>query len=653
MLNEAGFNFSRGAIISTPAGMTSKGNSPDVNLNLPFPNTQGVVPALSFTGGSSVIGYGPYTEYNRNYAFFDNFNWIHGRHSLKFGATFNRYQKTENAAGNNSGTFAFTQNGVPAGTTNYAQSFANFLMGNVSTFTQNSMDITPNLWAWQNEAYAQDDFQVRRNLTLYAGVRWSYFGQPSDSNGLLTNFDPGLYSTANAPQINPANGLIVAGTGNNYLTNGIITAGKNSPWGGKIAPVGKSNFAPRLGLSWDPFGTGKTSIRAGYGVYYDATLMGVYEQNIFTNPPFVQSVNISNTTFQNPGGGTVNVSLSPLVLRGTPLPYNTPYTQHWSLNIQQQLTKDVVLEIGYFGSKGTHLPGIVDINQAYPGVALAAGLHTGAAGTTIFTTSDTPRINSVRPYLGFNAINTIETAFDSNYHSLQTNVRKNFGAKGLIGGAFTWSKNMTDNASDRSNAPQNSYDWHDGEYGPATLDRKLVLTVNYVYHLPFFANSKGVMHSVLGGWEVSGVTSYYSGAPLTVTTSSVDPAGLGLLGSSAASSRPDMLCDPNANAPQLVGLNATWFNTACFAPVPQGVVRPGNAGRGVVRAPGFGKWDVTLLKNFALGERRSLQLRGETYNLLNHGNPGAPTTNITSTVFGQITSFRDPRLIQLGVKLYF
>ena len=134
-----------------------------------------------------------------------------------------------------------------------------------------------------------------------------------------------------------------------------------------------------------------------------------------------------------------------------------------------------MVQVSYVGSKGTHLLGIVDINQAYPGVALAAGLHTttaAAPNTTIFTTADIPRINAVRPYYGYGAINALETAFDSNYHSLQLTFRKRFRSAGQVSAAYTFSKNLTDNGSDRSNAPQNSYNWHDGEYGPYPGDRQ-------------------------------------------------------------------------------------------------------------------------------------------------------------------------------------
>jgi hypothetical protein len=658
LVNDGGFNYSQSAINSTPIGLTNKSKDPDINTTEPFTNMDGVVPELTFTGGSSLIGYGPYNEYNKNFNWFDNLTKIHGRHTFRAGISINRYNKTENAA-NQEGAFAFSSAGLQTGTSSFQQAFANFLLGNVATFTMPSTDIVADLWAWQHEVYGQDDFKVNSRLTLSMGVRWSYFGLPSDSNGLLDNFDPALYSKANAPQINPSGGTIVPGTGSNYTTNGIIVGGKTSPFGATVGNDRYKNFAPRIGLAWDPFGNGRTSIRTGYGMFYDSGLFGTFEQNTFDNPPFVSSVTISNGNFSNIGSGTQVVSLSPLTLHATALPTLVPYIQQWSLDIQHNLTRTVMLDIGYYGTKGTHLLGEVDINEAYPGAALAAGLH-AANGNTIFTTADSPNINAIRPYLGFGPITDILTAFDSNYHSLQANIRKDFGEFGLFNASYTWSKVLTDSASDRSNAPQNSYNWHEGEYGPASFNRTQVLTLNYVYVLPFFHTGHGFKNAALGGWQLSGIATFQTGLPSTVTTSSVDPAGLGILGASPVSSRPDMVCNPNANAPhQFNGITgaggATWFNTACFQPTPQGAIRPGNAGRYTVDGPGYFNWDAAVIKNFNLGtEKAHLQIRGEAFNVLNWVNPsGFASTNNTSSLFGQISTYRAARRMQIAAKFTF
>jgi hypothetical protein len=386
------------------------------------------------------------------------------------------------------------------------------------------------------------------------------------------------------------------------------------------------------------------------------------------NPPFVASVTYSNASFSDVTQGRAAVDplgpngTSVLTPRASQVPAKTPYTQQWSFNVQRQLPRGTILEVGYFGSKGTHLLGRIDLNEARPGAALAAGLH-APNGNTVFTTADTPNINAVRPFLGFGGFQSIESAFDSNYHSLQMHLRKNLRGAGQFAVAYTYSKVLTDSSSDRSDAPQNSYNWHEGEYGPAFFDRRQVLSANYIYTLPFFGYGRGLLNSAFGGWQLSGIIALYTGQPSTVTTSSADPAGLGILTSGPASVRPDQICDPNKGGPHTYGGSAqssaqglSWFNTSCFAAVPQGVVRPGNAGRYTARGPGFFNTDMSLMKNFNLSKegRWKLQMRWETQNTLNWVNPnGFASTNNTSTVFGQISSFRAPRRMQLGAKINF
>ncbi len=649
-LNEAGFDYSYGAIVSDPTGLMATANSPDIKPTLPFPVTLHEVPNVTFSGGSSLATFGQYRDYNRNYAFFDNLTKILGRHTLKFGLTYNFYQKTENNGLANASTFNFVSatSTLPAGGASlFEQAFANFLTGNVATFTQASEDVTPDIRAKQWELYAQDDWRVRTNLTLNVGLRYSMFRQPVDNNNQLTTFDPALYKAANAAQLTSA-GLLANTNALAYL-NGISINGSTSPYGSKVAQENSNNFAPRIGFAWDPFKTGKTSVRGGYGISYDATLFGIYEQNIFANPPFVNTVSIPNTTLSDPAGGTATVQNSPKALRGTSPTWKTPYNQQWSLDIQHQFTPSTLLSVGYVGTKGTHLLGIVDINSVFPNLAYTSGL---VPASTTFTSANEPILNLLRPYQGYNSINQIEPWFNSNYNALQVYGQKHFQGNSLIAFSYTWSKNLTDNWSDRSNAPQNAYNAHEAEYGPAMLDRTHVFTADFVYDLPFFKMQKGLVGKTLGGWEVSGVLYFNTGLPNTITTlAGTDPAGLGILGPSTAGPRPDMVCDPNQNAPHT---RFQWFNPACFQNVPAGVHVPGNAGRGVARGPGFERVDLAAFKNVTFKEHIRFQLRGEATNAFNHANPnGFGSLGLGSSLFDQITTYRDPRIIQLGAKFYF
>jgi hypothetical protein len=645
-LNEAGYSYSYGAIISNPTGLIAATNSPDIKAALPFAVTLNQVPELAFSSGTALEGEGPYRDYNRNHNVFDNVTKILGNNTVRFGASYNHYQKTENAANGNQGAFSFTPASVPTGATTFQQAFANFLLGNVATFTQASEDVTPDIRASQFEMYVQDDWRIRPNLTLSAGVRYSNFRQPIDAKNELTNFDPAAYNPKAAATIT-STGNLAATTTLPYL-NGIIANGQSSPYGNAVSTQDNTNFAPRVGFAWDPFGTGRTAIRGGYGVFYDATLYGIYEQNIFANPPYVNSVTIPNVTLDNPAGGAASVSLAPKVLHATPVNFQTPYSQQWSFEVQHQFDSKTILNVGYVGTKGTHLLGEVDLNEVPAGLAYTSGL---VSPTTTFTSANEALLNEIRPFLGYNAINTLETWFNSNYNALQIYGQRHISADALVSASYTWSKALTDNQTDRSTAAQNTYNAHDSEYGPAQYDRTQVFSTNFVYTLPFFKTQHGFKGKALGGWEISGIGRYYTGLPYTVTTSNVDPAGLGIIGSSAASLRPNLVCNPASGAPET---RYEWFNTSCFAAVPTGVHVPGNEGRGVIRGPGYEGWSFSASKNLVFKERFRFQLRGEAANAFNHTNPSTfGSTNNTSSLFGTVTGYRDPRTMQLGAKLYF
>jgi hypothetical protein len=616
---------------------------------LPFPVSLGRIPGLGFGGAvAAVVGIGPYNDYNRNHNFFDNWTKVAGKHTFKAGVTVIHYSKQENQATNNTGTFNFATTPAPAGTSTFQQAWANFLLGNVSSFTQTARDITPVIRENEVEFYGQDEFRLRRNFTLTVGGRWSLFRQPTDGNNFLSNFDPSLYSAAMAPQLTAA-GNLVPGTGDPL--NGFIINGKNSPFGSKIAGENNHDIAPRVGFSWDPSGSGKTAVRSGYGIAYDTIqVANTYESLVTANPYSVQTITINNTKMDALTSGTVAVPTAPSAIQAIGLPYKTPYVQQWSFDIQHELPHKIIIDVGYFGSKGTHLIGIPDINMVPPGAAVAAGITD--ANTPISRTT-TPRLNLIRPYLGYSNINALETWFNSNYHSLQTAVQKRFGDN-FVQVSYTWSKDITDAGSDVA-APMNLYN-RGAERSFAPFDRTMVLNANWSYVIPWMKKRRDVFGQTLGGWQISGIANFDGGLPVAISDSTLgtDPAGLGVFGSNNASPRPDQLCSANSGAPHSL---VQWFNTSCFADVPRGQVRPGNSARYPIRGPGFQRWDMSAIKNFNIKERVRLQFRGEFFNIFNHTNfQGVASTLGTTTgasAFGRITSTRDPRIIQLGLKLYF
>ena len=641
LLNEVGYNYSYGAIISNPTGSINSSISSDIKTTLPFAVTLGQIPGLSFTGGTGISGFGPYRDYNRNNSLYDNLTKIWNKHTFKFGGNYNHYQKTENAGGANAGSFAFTSatSTTPTGTGLFAQAFANFLTGNVATFSQTSLDITPDIRANQFEFYAQDSWRIHPNLTVDLGVRYTNFRQPIDAKHEMDNFDPATFSMSAAPTL--TSGGLLTTNAQNYL-NGIIIGGQNSPFGQKVSNQDNTNFAPRIGFAWDPFGKQRTSIRGGYGIF---------EQNIFANPPFVNAVSISNVSLDNPAGGAINISNTPKALHGTPVDFKTPYMQQWSLQIDHQISPTTLVTVAYVGTKGTHLLGIVDINQLPPNYAYTSGF---APTTTNYTSSaaELP-LNLLRPYPGYNAINALESWFNSNYNSLQATAQKRFRGDSQISANYTWSHNLTDNGSDRSNAPQSTYYFNKGEYGPASFDRTHIFNLNAIYMLPFYRDQKGLVGKTLGGWQASAIAQYYTGLAYTVTTSSSDPAAVGLIGSSSSSGRPDLLCNPYSG---WTSTRTSWFNTACFVNPAAGQHHLGNEGRGVLRGPGYEGWSIAISKalTFGVEQRYKFTLRGEASNAFNHTNPSTfGSTNNTSSLFGTITGYRDPRIIQISGKFYF
>jgi hypothetical protein len=707
---EGHYTHAYGAILSHNIGTLALSNS-QIPVTLPFTNTRDRVPSVLGNGFGSattgvnggLIGFGPYDNFSNKNDWDGSLSHIFGNHSMKFGGGYSIYRKNENAlvgdsTGANQGIFSAFSNALPTGvaTTTLNQSlqqWANFLVGNVQTFVQGKFDYTADMRQKNVEAYGQDEWRFRENLTLYYGIRYSHFGQPIDKNGRLSNFDPALYSATNAPQVTGA-GNRISGSGN--FCNGLIVNSQNfqtatnctptaSRFGQTVIKTSNHDFGPRVGLAWDPFKKGTTSIRTGYGIFHEQVLVGFAEQIIGQNPPYQQNFTISNTRLDNPGiAATAPPSAAASTIRGIDPDWKTPYMQHWSLDLQHQLGKDTVVTVGYYGSKGTHLIGVVEINEVPPGLALnslcAPGNNTyQTAGITLvkcqpagyaFRNSSSSQLtlnpqpgfvddrilDQIRPYKGYRSITMLEPRFDSNYHSLQVYGQRRFSGASQVSLAYTWSKNLTDSQNDRSNAPQNTYDIR-SEYSRAAFDRRHVLTVNYVYELPFFRAQKNFAEKVLGGWQASGIATFQTGLPFTATTTGYDAAGLGNNPALIAGPRPNVLCDPNASAPHTL---QQYFNTACFQLNPAlsanfGLSNtPGNSQRGIINGPPTKRVDFTMTKNIRFGENMRLQLRGEAFNVFNHTNfRSFVSTNVTSTSFGIIGVVRDPRSLQFGAKLIF
>jgi Carboxypeptidase regulatory-like domain/TonB-dependent Receptor Plug Domain len=661
LVNEAAFNYTWGAINSRITGIL---DSPTFYSALdlgsfPYQDPYGRVPTVGISGIQGIGGpVSPYEERNIDKNVYDNLSIVRGNHSIRTGFSYQYLRKTENASSGEA-SFSFGTNyGNPA--------FSNFLLGDASGYGQASRDIIPDLKLPDLGAYVQDDWKIRPNLTLNLGLRYELLSTPTDGHKILDSFDPSIYNPADAPEVDPASGNIIgpAGVNPGNYANGIIVNqdGCNpsayfeapvqgygptcSPYGNRVDP-NYSSFAPRVGFAWDPFHNGKTSVRGGYGLYYDRTLDGIFEQNSFDNPPFLGSANAAPTApldnFDNPLQGSY-VPLFPVTIHGTGTPdFKVPYNQQWSFSVQREVAPDTLLEVAYVGNKGTHLLGIFDDNLAT--------LEGREADPTAF-------VNSVRPYLGYGSIETIGTLFNSNYNSLQVSLKRRVSQGLTLGVAYTWSKTLTDNPSDRSDASYDTYNFAD-DYGPASFSRNQIFIANYIYNLPFFRSQQGVVGHVLGGWEVSGITTFETGFPTTIYqyfdpfdnvfapagTPNTFPGGIGIDESPIVAPRPDRI----GNAPN-PGTTAEFINTSNFT---DAWGHFGTAGRGILTGPGTNNWDLGAIKNIKLSERVSAQFRAEFFNAFNHVSFNSFDNNVDDSTFGILDGDLTPRIIQLGLKVYF
>jgi hypothetical protein len=640
-LNEAQFQFSSNTIsdenISGDRNLRSS-----LGLNMPdvYPgNDLGVMPLVAITGLSTIGANQLFRIEYRNYTVTDNFTWQRGDHGFKMGGLVSFEQKNENAANVTQGSFAFGQGGGHTAFYNFLSGNADGSCGNACTYSEAQTDVTEHLRWNRYEFYAQDTWKPRGNVTVDYGVRYALYPPITDTNNVLTNFLPSLYNRANAPTCaNAACTTVLTGTGDPL--NGIIVAGQNSPYGNAIYAFDKTNVQPRIGVTFDPQATGRTIYRSSYGIYYDQALVGIFEQNSFTNPPFVSTVSILNARLSNPGGGTTNTTSGVLNLIGNGDDFRTPRTQQWNVGLQHQLYARGAIDVSYVGAHGDHLIRPIDINYPAPADVLRLG-----------------SVNLARPYLGYGSITLRTTTARSNYWGILSSFRHDAGALGSLTLNYTLSRNRTDASNDRDaiDIPQDPLNI-DAEYADARTDRRHIFTANYVYNIPFMKDSPNALaRGVLAGWQIAGITTINSGQPIPRISESTN----GFL----RGGRPNLVGDPRAgNQPG----NLFWFNPDAYAPAADGTY--GNSGRAEFRQPGRNQTDLSISKNWTFNRTQRIQFRADAINAFNTtqwlADPQAngldntctvslTTCNTPSDTFGQILNTRAPREIQLGLKFYW
>jgi hypothetical protein len=656
----------------------------NVSGDLDFPGVpyepgtfNGGLPALTFGDGSAPelgsSGFLPSIEKQNSFVFTDNFTWIKGRHSLKFGTEIRYEQFTifqpSASRGTEDFSAGFTDNPASPGSGGYG--FASFLLGLTdggSIVNLHNVDYRRQIYA----GFVQDDFKKSSRLTLNLGLRYELYTTVKAAGNEQANFDFNC-------------GCLVVPKGQNAvltptLASQIPIDRNGSP--GLVSPD-LHNFAPRVGLAYKI--SDKLVFRTSYGIFYGGQENGPYSNpSPGFNPPFFVtqsfnmpcSYNIANPALfsagfdcavpglsNNPatglpgtGGVAQGFPANALVDPNTPELFSispkitTPFMQQWFLGFQYELPANTVAEISYVGSHGADLFGMFNGNQAVP--------------TADPTIPFAPR----RPDPNIDAgIETLRSNLFSNYNGLQLRLEKRFSRGLEFQASYTYSHAL-DDASNASLGSQNQGDFRLQtapflEYGNADFDIRHRFVFNFIYLLPFGkdqrfgGNLSGFWNQVVGNWEVTGIITAQTGNWFTPTDDLVNISNSDCGGEVFNCARPNVIGNPNG-AHCLPG---TLFNTCAFGPnLVQGTF--GDAGRNIIRGPGTQNWDMSFIKQFPVREQMHFEFRAEFFNIWNHPNltfADETTTNENfstergTTQFGYATASRPPREIQFALKFFF
>ena len=627
----------------------------------------GLLPAISiccnsaYGGGfSENPGYFPWTNSNPTYTFREQISKNAGSHNLYTGFYFAARQKNEQNSPQIEGSLNFSSTaGISSG-----NGFADLLLGNISSFSQSTAKVKYYNRAKSFEPYFQDDWRITKKFTVNVGLRISMFGTYHEKYHQAYNFDPAVYSASTAPQID-SSGNLIPGSGNPF--DGIVQCGV----GGVVASCMKGhlfNPAPRIGFAWDVFGDGKTALRGGYGMFYEMTNGNEGNtESLEGSPPLVLNATQYNINgYTSIGGGSGAATYPPLSPISIPRQAIWPYMQQWHLDIQRELMRNTLMTVSYVGTKGTHLTLQRDINQLQPtpssqnpypaGQAMTAadcnsGLVNGVAPTgqaaVNFNVACGGNPNPYRAYSGVGSITSLEDGANSIYNALQVSIRRTVGRLNLSL-AYTYSHSL-DDSSDRYDS--NFVDSYNLGLTRASsnFDQRHLLNISSIYDLPFF--QAGMLHKILGGWQISGLMTYQSGTPFSVVNGGYGP---GVGNGSGTSSFMDIVGNPY-NTSGLVSNGsipgALLYNPAAYAS-PTGLTF-GDSGRNSLNLPARTNFDMGLFKQFALSEERRFELRAEGYNVFNHTQFNGVNNNSTSSSFLYPSGAHNARILQLGAKFIF
>ncbi len=705
LTNEFTFGINRALQTVSPLNQEGIDRNDRVKLGLTLPqfypaaNPLRLVPNATFGGIPNATQFNieqrfPFFGTNNIWNYSDNLSWVRGNHNLKAGFYFEYTTRNAARSAAFNGTFNFDRNVNNPQDTNHP--FANALIGSVNAYTEANGKLNGYARYRNVEWFAQDNWKVTRRFTLDGGVRFYYIEPTYSEDTRLVYFDKSLYDPTKQPALmtpyclnnanpcsgsnrvarNPVTGAILPSVKIGTFADGSGTAFQGMRQvSERVFDTPPIQVAPRIGFAYDIFGDGKTSLRGGIGVFFDRFNDDQVLQQV-EQPPNLITATANFTTIKdllatplsiNPAGvNAVDPKLDPTVV------YN------YSVGVQRDIGFNTVLDVAYVGSLARHLLQRLSLNAVpYGARFLPSSIDpTVAGGTTPLPD------NFLRPIKGYADIQLIETGGNSNYHALQVQLNRRMSSSLSYGVSYTWSKAMS-LVNGNNDAVNPFIDRRVRNYGRFNFDRTHNFVLNYVYRLPSLSKywDNAVSRTIFAGWELSGVTSFISGAPSGVGYSLVAARDLVGGGGAGVDSRVVMIANPvlprgqrdsicshafasTNTAAQTTAVGGCHLNVNAFLPpTAAGDFGKGNAPKDVFRLPGTNNWDISLFKNFNLAKegRVRMQYRLEMYNAFNHTQfTGVDTTarfdannNQVNALFGSYTSAANSRRIVMGLKLNF
>jgi Carboxypeptidase regulatory-like domain/TonB-dependent Receptor Plug Domain len=615
---------------------------------------------------------GPQARFDNTWQYADNVNWIKGRHSMKFGVDYRAFEQNQLFDFINNGFLSFSGDATNLGLVSVIPGLENnpavndFAQGYVSGFYDQSNANRQGLRDKFFSAYAQDDFKITRKFTMNIGLRYDYGAPITELLNRVNTFRAGQQST-----VFPTAPIGLVFPGDKGISRSTYRADKN-------------NFGPRIGFAWDPTGTGKLSIRSGFGMFYNVPETELSLQFLGSPPYGAQVVAIGSTDMTHPYQTSTTplaqnpfpfhaaqpgqpfdfTTVAPVTLYFVDPKFATPYAFQYDFQVQYQLAKEWLADVAYVGSQGRKLENRRDVNPA---------LLTPDATTQNEPQRNRYNINNPQndAYFGavFGGITDQLSDATSSYNSLQLSLEKRYSHGLTLTNAYTWPHCIDTGSGLRVNS--NPFDAR-FDRGNCDTDVRHRYVGTVIYALPFFRDQRGFVGHVLGGFNLATVVTLQTGLPFDI----IDGSDRSLTG--AGDDRPDYIggnvqfVDPRSNQ---FGIQNAYFNgtgggTPDGAPNPyfrrvgsggsvaQGAGRYGDLGRNVFHGPGVLNSDVSVWKSIKVTERQSLVLRADAFNFFNHTqfyNPGdaAGVNRIDSPSFGQVQLARDPRLIQVELQYRF